>query len=86
MNWLSEWYSFSPTFRQNLGLDERDNIAGVMYIGDIKEQPQERPRPSQQDIVTYWESTKTTLNKGDEYGAPGKGFPCLGLTIPKDVR
>lgn len=86
VNWLSEWYSFSPTFKTGLGLDERDNIAGVMYIGNIKDTPEERPRPSQEDIVTYWTSPETPLNKGEEYGQPGKGFPPLKLNYPEGIE
>lgn len=75
VNWLSEWYSFSPSFRADMGLDERDNIAGVMYIGDVIEQPEERERPDLEKIVTYWDEENTSLNKGEEYNKEGKGLP-----------
>jgi nitroreductase len=75
VNWLSEWYSFSPTFRAGLGLDERDNIAGVMYIGNVVEQPEERDRPELAQIVTDWTGEGTKLNKGECYNKDGKALP-----------
>jgi nitroreductase len=83
VNWLSEWYSTSPTFKSNLGLDERDHIAGVMYIGNLKEQPEERERPRYSHLVTQWDGEGTPLNKGDEhYGKSGKGLPDAGIILP----
>lgn len=75
VNWLSEWYSYSPTFRHGLGLDERDNIAGIMYIGNVLEQPEERPRPELQAITTDWNDMQTSLKKGEEYDQNDKGLP-----------
>lgn len=63
-NWLTEWYSFNPVFREKMGLDERDNIAGVIYLGKPDKQPEGRPRPNMDDIVTYWD-IPAVLNKGD---------------------
>lgn len=86
VNWLTEWYAFSPTFRDLLGLDARDNIAGVLYIGNMLEKPEERDRPTLSDLVTNWTGKGTPLNKGDaKYGMPGKGLPPLRMTRPADL-
>lgn len=63
-NWLTEWYSYNPVFRQKIGLDERDNIAGVIYIGKPEKQPDGRSRPDLDHVVTYWDG-ETDLKKGD---------------------
>ncbi len=64
-NWLTEWYSYNDTFRSKLGLDGRDNIAGVMYIGKAAQQPEGRPRPEMDMITTYWDGVQP-LRKGDD--------------------
>lgn len=86
VNWLTEWYAYSPTFRNLLGLDARDNIAGVLYIGNMAEMPEERDRPALSHIVTEWTGEGTPLNKGDaNYGMPGKGLPPLRMTRPGNL-
>lgn len=77
-NWVTEWYSYSPAFKTALGLDERDHIAGFIYIGTAQEQPEERKRPAPEDIVTWW-SKGSSLNKGDHYGKAKKGLPPAGM-------
>ena len=78
-NWLTEWYAYSPDFKAALGLDEKDNIAGFIYVGTPTAVNEERERPDLQNIVTYWENGKP-LNKGDQYGMPDKGIPKSGFT------
>ncbi len=83
VNWLTEWYSYSPTFRAALGLDARDNIAGVLYIGNVVEMPEERERPTLSHLTTDWTGTGTRPSKGDaHYGMAGKGLPSLGMVLP----
>lgn len=77
-NWLTEWYSYSPAFKQELGLDERDHIAGFIYIGTATDTPDERPRPELQNITTYWKPG-VRLNKGDGCDQISKGFPRSGF-------
>jgi nitroreductase len=62
--WLSEWYSYDDTFKNALGLDSRDHIAGFIHIGTPMEMPVERERPVLGDIVTRWQPG-VSLNKGD---------------------
>lgn len=78
-NWLTEWYSYSPTFRKLMGLDERDNFAGFIYIGTTAEKQEDRERPDLEKIVTYWANKTPTLNKGEAYGQVGKGLPLKGF-------
>ncbi len=77
-SWVTEWYSYSPTFRAALGLDQRDNIAGFIYIGTPAEQPTERDRPDPAQIVTRW-FRGISLQKGALYGQPDMGFPRFGF-------
>tara|TARA_R110002124_G_scaffold64985_2_gene177864 strand:- start:685729 stop:686412 length:684 start_codon:yes stop_codon:yes gene_type:complete len=84
-NWLTEWYSYSEYFRKAIGLDERDNIAGVMYIGDAKKQPDPRPRPDMNEIVTYWDDG-LALKRGDDlYDKQGADLPCTKIFGWDDV-
>lgn len=79
-NWLSEWYSYSPAFKAALGLDERDHVAGFIYIGQAAAAPEERPRPDRAAITTWWQPG-ATLNRGDAYGMPGTGLPQAGFAL-----
>lgn len=81
-NWISEWPAFNAEVRSALGCDERDNIAGFVYIGTQMEKPEERERPTLEDIVTEW-SENFTPNKGDHYGREGAGLPRTGFIAPK---
>ena len=78
-NWLTEWYTTSPTFRKLMGLDERDNFAGFIYIGTSSEKQEDRERPDLAQIVTHWSKESPALNKGEAYGQIGKGLPPKGF-------
>ncbi|MDY0030038.1 MAG: nitroreductase [Pseudobdellovibrionaceae bacterium] len=73
-NWLSEWYSFSPTFKLLMGVDEQDHFAGFLYIGTQSEKNEERERPDLSNLVTYWDGS-SPLKTGETYGIPGSGYP-----------
>ena len=74
-NWLTEWYCYNPIFREKIGLDARDNIAGFVYIGKPTAQPEGRDRPNMAHIVTHWQPN-IQLNKGDaEYDKDKFDFP-----------
>lgn len=77
-NWLSEWYSFNPLVHKALGMDERDNIAGFIYIGEQTDKPDERERPALSDIMNEW-SDNFKPHKGDHYGREGVGLPKAGF-------
>ncbi|PZQ47861.1 MAG: nitroreductase [Micavibrio aeruginosavorus] len=80
-NWLTEWPAFNEDVRAALGCDERDNIAGFIYIGTQTEKPDERERPELKDIVTTW-SEGYAPNKGDAYGKAQFGIPKAGFKTP----
>ena len=77
-NWVTEWYTYNQIVRDALGCDERDNIAGFIYIGTQTEKPEERERPSLSTIVNRW-AKGYTPRKGDEYGKAGMGLPRRGF-------
>jgi nitroreductase len=52
--WLTEWYSYSPAVRTALKLADNERVAGYIYIGTAKEQPEERERPDLARIATLW--------------------------------
>lgn len=78
--WLTEWYAYNEAFRSEIGLDERDHVAGFIYIGTPTEIPAERARPDLDRITTEWAPGKK-LNKGDEYGHPGMGLTKAGIAL-----
>lgn len=54
--WLTEWYAFDNNALAALGLQEREKVAGFIYIGTAKENPKERGRPDMSAIISHWES------------------------------
>jgi nitroreductase len=81
-NWISEWTAFNKDVRAAIGCDDRDTIAGFIYIGTQTEKPEERERPDLENIVSHW-SDGYTPNKGDQYGKAQFGIPQTGFTSPK---
>lgn len=77
-NWLTEWTAYNPVVRDALGCDERDNIAGFIYIGTQAEKPEERERPDMAEIVNHWTEGYSPA-KGDLYGKAGMGLPRKGF-------
>lgn len=53
-NWVTEWISYSPRIRTDLGLSETERVAGFIYIGTTAQKPDERDRPDMSAIVTRW--------------------------------
>ncbi len=43
--WLTEWYAYDSTIHIELGLTEREQISGFIYIGTAKDPSLPRPRP-----------------------------------------
>ncbi len=54
--WLSEWYSFSNTINNALGLAANERVAGFVYIGTDSAPQEDRERPTLADIVTRWQA------------------------------
>lgn len=52
--WLTEWFAYNAHFTAALGLTDRESIAGFIYIGSVKTDPEERERPDVDGIVKYW--------------------------------
>jgi nitroreductase len=78
-NWLTEWYTYSPTFKKLMGIDDHDNIAGFIYIGTATEKNEERDRPDLNKVTTHWSKKSPTLNTGEGYGMVGQGIPKEGF-------
>lgn len=82
-SWVTEWYAYSSVFKQGLGLDTQDHIAGFIYIGTPKEMPEERERPDMDSIITLWEPGGV-LNKGlPAYDEKGESFPEHKFDFPR---
>lgn len=79
-NWLTEWVAFNPEVHKSLGMDERDNVAGFIYIGTQSDKPEERERPALSDITNSWKADYAP-QKGDQYGREGAGLPKAGFKV-----
>lgn len=55
--WLSEWIAFSPGINQLIGLTEHERVAGYIYLGTAKDNPQERLRPDVSSKIQRWTAT-----------------------------
>lgn len=73
-NWLTEWYAYDPIFRAGIGLDDRDRVAGFIYIGTPTEPPQERERPDVSALTTLW-MPGAKLKNGQIYDRPDVPMP-----------
>lgn len=50
--WLSEWYAYDQEFLAELGLSDKERVAGFIYIGTATKDPAERGRPNLDEIVS----------------------------------
>ena len=53
-NWLTEWPAFDRKIVKALGGKGDDRIAGFIYIGMKKNEPEDRPRPKLEDVVSEY--------------------------------
>ncbi len=83
--WLTEWYSYHPRFKEYLGLDARDHVAGFVHIGGVADVPADRSRPDMPQVVTEWYEgiEPSTIKKGDIYDATNCDFPEEGFDYSK---
>lgn len=51
--WLTEWYAFDARISAALGMEERDKIAGFVYIGTPTQAALPRVRPDLKDVVSF---------------------------------
>jgi nitroreductase len=54
VNWITDWYSYDPKATALLGVEQHEQVAGVILIGTPTEAPLERVRPEIDQIVTDW--------------------------------
>ena len=53
--WVSEWYSYNDEMLTALGgVKGRDKIAGFIYVGTKSEAPQERRRPTRENVIGFY--------------------------------
>ncbi len=52
--WLTEWPAYDHGVAQTLQLGERERIAGFVYLGTARDQPQERARPVPSERISRW--------------------------------
>lgn len=82
-NWLTEWPAYNEDVRKALGCDDRDNIAGFVYIGQQLQKPEDRPRPVLSDIVTPWVDGYAP-HKGEAHEKADLSLPIAGFRLCSD--
>ena len=51
-NWITDWYSYDPAAKAMLGLQDGEQVAGIVYLGTPGEDPLERVRPDLPALVS----------------------------------
>ena len=51
-NWLTGWFASNRDVLNGFGLDDHEQLAGFIHIGAKKAQPDDRPRPALDGLVT----------------------------------
>ena len=54
--WLTEWYAYDDSVQKALGLAEREQVAGFIYVGTAENAPKERARPDVEALTQHWVS------------------------------
>jgi len=83
--WLTEWCAYDENVRAGLGLDEKDVVAGFIYVGTVQSAPEDRDRPDLDLIVNHWRPG-LELKKGDIYNREKFGYPEDGFDLSKLKR
>jgi len=52
--WLTEWYSYHDDVNAQLGLSEKEKVAGYIYIGTVDTPSSERARPNLKEKISFW--------------------------------
>lgn len=53
--WITEWMAYNNAVKSYLGISKNEEIIGFLYIGTAPKVPNERPRPSLDNIVSRLE-------------------------------
>ena len=53
-NWVTRWFTYSPSVRAHLGLAGHERIAGFIHVGTARERQPDRKRPALTDVVTRY--------------------------------
>lgn len=54
-NWITDWYATDPKAKAILGVEEDEQVAGILYIGTAAEAPLERVRPDVASLTTVYQ-------------------------------
>lgn len=53
-NWISGWLAYSVQTKKTIGIQDNEEVAGVIFIGSAKEPCEDRKRPNLKEKVTFW--------------------------------
>ena len=53
-SWVTRWFTFDPVAASALGAKEGERFVGFIHIGTPTIVPEDRPRPTLDEIVDYW--------------------------------
>jgi nitroreductase len=52
--WQSDWVAYDASAKQAIGLQETEQVAGLIYVGTSTVPLEDRPRPDAQTLLTVW--------------------------------
>ena len=55
-SWLTEWYSFSDEFKNEMKLGKTERFAGFIFLGTALQDPPERPRPNIDSKIQHFDT------------------------------
>jgi nitroreductase len=58
-NWTTGWIAYDTDAKPILGLEPDEKLIATIHIGTPTAPPTDRPRPSIDDVVTYWKAPGT---------------------------
>ena len=53
-NWITDWYAYDEQAKTILGLEPKEQVAGFILLGTIKDPPLERERPDAKALTSTW--------------------------------
>ncbi len=52
--WQTDWVAYDVVTKSAMGVEPRENVSGLIYIGTTATALEDRPRPEVADLVTHW--------------------------------
>jgi nitroreductase len=54
VQWMTDWVAYDSSAKKAMGLQEPEQVAGLIFIGKSTVELEDRPRPDAAALTTYW--------------------------------